>query len=72
MKRLNYLQRTLALRCIRLIDQRHRYEDALSDWALHMIDNCVHASYMDCVDADCADHVAPFMFTYYQRQQAKR
>lgn len=72
MRRLNYLQRTLTLRCIRLIDQRHRYEDALSDWALRMVDLCIHSSYMDCLAAGCADHVAPFYAAYQKRQQAKR
>jgi hypothetical protein len=72
MRRLSYLQRTLALRCIRLIDQRHRHEVVLTEQGLRMFDLCIHASYLECLDAGCGDHVAPFYLKYQQRMQAKR
>lgn len=72
MKRLSYLQRTLALRLIRLIDQRHLHEAAMSDWAIRMVELCIDAAYRDCIHAGCSDHVMPFMAAYRKRQQAKR
>ncbi len=69
MKRLNYHQHTLALRLIRLINDRHLFSEAMSDWAISMVEHCIDATYRDCIEAGCADHINPFMATYRRRKR---
>jgi hypothetical protein len=69
MTRLTYHQRTLALRLIRLINDRHIFEGAMSDWAIGMVERCIDATYRDCIEAGCLDHVDPFMAAYRRRQR---
>jgi hypothetical protein len=69
--RLSYLQRTLVLRLIRLIEIRRLQEDAMSDWCLRLVELCIDACYRDCIHANCADHVLPFMASYRKRQHRR-